>query len=56
MKRVTENGKAITCRALVVPLENGTNSSKGQHGPQSDAYQQGNLIATSSIIKMNSLL
>ncbi|XVE59741.1 hypothetical protein DITRI_Ditri05aG0070600 [Diplodiscus trichospermus] len=30
-----------TCRALVVPPENGTSSSGGQHGPQSDAHQQG---------------
>ena len=33
IKRLTENGKAITCRVLVVPLENGTNASRRQHGP-----------------------
>ncbi|TYI67348.1 hypothetical protein E1A91_D08G011900v1 [Gossypium mustelinum] len=30
-----------TCRALVVPPENGTSSSGGQHGPWSDAQGQG---------------
>ncbi|XP_022756069.1 ERAD-associated E3 ubiquitin-protein ligase HRD1B-like [Durio zibethinus] len=30
-----------TCRALVVPTENGTSSSGGQHGPRSEAHQQG---------------
>ena len=40
-----------TCRALVVPPENGTSSSGGQHGPRSDAHEQGNLIVTSSIIR-----
>ncbi|XWS71355.1 hypothetical protein CRYUN_Cryun03dG0131500 [Craigia yunnanensis] len=30
-----------TCRALVVPPENGTSSSGGQHGSRSDAHQQG---------------
>ncbi|KAL4284421.1 hypothetical protein GQ457_16G008380 [Hibiscus cannabinus] len=29
-----------TCRALVVPSENGTSSSGGQHGARSDARQQ----------------
>ena len=36
-----------TCRALVVPPENGTSSS----GSRSDAHQQGNLIVTSFIIR-----
>ncbi|KAE8660346.1 ERAD-associated E3 ubiquitin-protein ligase HRD1A [Hibiscus syriacus] len=40
-----------TCKALVVPPENGTSSSGGQHGPWSDAQGQGNLIVTSSIIR-----
>ncbi|KAI4295302.1 hypothetical protein L6164_035363 [Bauhinia variegata] len=30
-----------TCRALVVPPENGTTAAGGQHGPQSHANQQG---------------
>ncbi|XVE79107.1 hypothetical protein DITRI_Ditri14bG0031500 [Diplodiscus trichospermus] len=30
-----------TCRALVVPSENGTISSGGQHGPRSDSCEQG---------------
>ncbi|KHN25614.1 E3 ubiquitin-protein ligase synoviolin [Glycine soja] len=30
-----------TCRALVVPPENGTTSAAGQQGSQSDAHQQG---------------
>ncbi|XWS10156.1 hypothetical protein CRYUN_Cryun39dG0051100 [Craigia yunnanensis] len=38
-----------TCRALVVPPKNGTSSSRGQHGPQSDAHQQGSNRSTSSI-------
>ncbi|XP_022729986.1 ERAD-associated E3 ubiquitin-protein ligase HRD1B-like isoform X2 [Durio zibethinus] len=29
-----------TCRALVVPTENGASSSGGQHEPRSDAHQQ----------------
>lgn len=31
-----------TCRALVVPPENGTTTAGGQHGPRSDFHQQGN--------------
>ncbi|XP_039048545.1 ERAD-associated E3 ubiquitin-protein ligase HRD1A-like isoform X2 [Hibiscus syriacus] len=36
-----------TCKALVVPPENGTSSSGGQHGPWSDAQGQGS--GTSSV-------
>jgi E3 ubiquitin-protein ligase synoviolin len=31
-----------TCRALVVPSENGTTATGGQQRPQSDAHRQGN--------------
>ncbi|XVF05007.1 hypothetical protein REPUB_Repub05bG0134000 [Reevesia pubescens] len=37
-----------TCRALVVPPENGTSSSGGQHGPQSDARQQGSSTSSAT--------
>jgi len=31
-----------TCRALVVPSENGTTAAGGQQMPQADAHRQGN--------------
>ena len=31
-----------TCRALVVPPENGASTAGGQHGAQPDTHQQGN--------------
>ncbi|KAF7836519.1 ERAD-associated E3 ubiquitin-protein ligase HRD1B-like isoform X1 [Senna tora] len=37
-----------TCRALVVPPENGTNAAGGQHGSQSDAHRQGTGTGTGS--------
>ncbi|XWS71353.1 hypothetical protein CRYUN_Cryun03dG0131500 [Craigia yunnanensis] len=37
-----------TCRALVVPPENGTSSSGGQHGSRSDAHQQGSSTSSAT--------
>ncbi|KAF9661292.1 hypothetical protein SADUNF_Sadunf19G0052900 [Salix dunnii] len=37
-----------TCRALVVPLENGANTAGGQRGAQPDTHQQGTGTATSA--------
>ncbi|KAK9272194.1 hypothetical protein L1049_002565 [Liquidambar formosana] len=37
-----------TCRALVVPPENGTNTAGGQHGSRSDGNQQGAATASTS--------
>ncbi|XP_021279048.1 ERAD-associated E3 ubiquitin-protein ligase HRD1B-like [Herrania umbratica] len=37
-----------TCRALVVPPENGTSSAGGQHGPRSDAHQQGSSTSSAT--------
>ncbi|KAE8683664.1 ERAD-associated E3 ubiquitin-protein ligase HRD1A [Hibiscus syriacus] len=37
-----------TCRALVVPSENGTSSSEGQHGARSDARQQGSSTSSAT--------
>ncbi|KAJ6291165.1 hypothetical protein OIU76_023259 [Salix suchowensis] len=36
-----------TCRALVVPLENGASTAGGQRGAQPDIHQQGNYGDTS---------
>ncbi|XP_022752473.1 ERAD-associated E3 ubiquitin-protein ligase HRD1A-like isoform X2 [Durio zibethinus] len=37
-----------TCRALVVPSENETSSSGGQHGHRSDAHEQGSSTSSST--------
>ncbi|XVF47080.1 hypothetical protein PTKIN_Ptkin03bG0080000 [Pterospermum kingtungense] len=37
-----------TCRALVVPPETEASSSGGQHGPRSDAHQQGSSTSSAS--------
>ena len=39
-----------TCRALVVPRENGTTTAGGQYGPHTDFRQQGNGCLFSSIM------
>ncbi|XVF19543.1 hypothetical protein REPUB_Repub11eG0120600 [Reevesia pubescens] len=37
-----------TCRAPVVPPENGTSSSAGQHGPRSDTHRQGSSTSSAT--------
>lgn len=44
-----------TCRALVVPPENGASTAGVQHGQRPDTHQSGNLLITTFIIVVNCL-